>query len=124
MLKAEFVTLVSLKSAVGFTWMLVGRGGLVRPGVRVMVSSSSSARVMWMRVVVAAAVVGLVVSSAAVVVRRLGGRVAVPAPAVDGLVVVARAQVLVEDGPVRAVEGVLLAVGVAEVVDLVEKSNY
>ena len=44
-----------------------------------------------------------------------------PCPAVDCLAVVAGAQVLVEDGAVRAVEGVLLAVGVAEVVDLEKK---
>ena len=51
-------------------------------------------------------------------VRRRRRLVPVPAPAVDGLVVVARPEVLVEDGPVGAVEGVLLPVGVAEVVDL------
>ena len=43
-------------------------------------------------------------------------------PAVDGLAVVARPQILVEDGAVRAVERVLLAVGVAEVVDLGENA--
>jgi hypothetical protein len=38
--------------------------------------------------------------------------------AVDGLGVVAGAEVLVEDGAVATVEGLLAAVGVAEVVDL------
>ena len=44
-----------------------------------------------------------------------------PCPAVDCLAVVAGAQVLVEDGAVRAVERVLLAIRVAEVVDLESK---
>ncbi len=87
---------------------------LVLPGVWLVVSDLVVALVV---VPSSSVVSGLVV--ALVVVGRLVCRlVAVTAPAVDGLVVVARAQVLVEDGAVRAVERVLLAVGVAEVVDL------
>ena len=62
--------------------------------------------------------VGLVVVAAAVVRRVFYGGVALAAAAVHGLGVVARAEVLVEDGAVAALERLLAAVRVAEVVDL------
>ena len=70
-----------------------------------------------MRLVMVGIVVGLRVRIA---VGRfvLHGGVALAAAAVDGLGVVARAQVLVEDGAVAALERLLTAVRVAEVVDL------
>ena len=52
------------------------------------------------------------------VVRRGGGNVARARGAVDVAPVVAGADVLVEDGVLPALEGVLLAVMVAEVVNL------
>ena len=68
---------------------------------------------VWLRVVVG------------VVVRLvLYGRVSLAAAAVDGLRVVARAQVLVEDGAVAALERLLAAVRLAEVVDLQRSRHY
>ena len=70
-------------------------GGLV---VLLVVSVVGGRRVVWLLV--------------------LGRGVSVAAGAVDGLGVVAGAEVLVEDGALAAVEGLLAAVLVAEVVDL------
>ena len=61
---------------------------------------------------------GLVVVRGRGVVRRGGGSVARARGAVDVAPVVAGADVLVEDGVLPALEGVLLPVMVAEVVNL------
>ena len=102
-----------------------GRGGRGR-GVTAAVAVVSVrlgvvAAVVRRRVVgwlVVGLMVGLVVVAAAVVRRVFYGGVALAAAAVHGLGVVARAEVLVEDGAVAALERLLAAVRVAEVVDL------
>ena len=69
------------------------------------------------RLMMVGIVVGLRVMVTVVRLVLYGG-VALAAAAVDGLGVVARAEVLVEDGAVAALERLLAAVRVAEVVDL------
>ena len=99
---------------------LGGRGGRGR-GVAAAVAVVP-VRLGVVAAVVRRGVVGLVVwlgvVAAAVVRLVLYGRVALAAAAVHGLGVVARAEVLVEDGAVAALERLLPAVRVAEVVDL------
>ena len=69
------------------------------------------------RLMMVGIVVGLRVMVTVVRLVLYGG-VALAAAAVHGLGVVARAEVLVEDGAVAALERLLAAVRVAEVVDL------
>ena len=80
------------------------------------------------RLVVVTAVVGLMVRLGmvvgVVVWFVLYGGVSLAAAAVDGLRVVARAQVLVEDGAVAALERLLATVRLAEVVDLQRSRHY